>query len=397
MNYNDKPLKIFFRYIGGQKKLFIIDMICAVLVAAIDLIFPYVSRAAMKTMLPQQMFSAFFAVMAVLVLAFVIKSLLYYVITVVGHKMGVLVESDMRRDVFTHMQDLSCSFYDKNRTGILMSHITSDLFEVTELAHHGPENILICSLTIFGALAIMFTLDWRLALVLSVILPVCLWFTMAQRVKMKKANIEVKRKTAQIYAAIESSISGIRTAKAFANEDQESEKFEQANAMFRGSKVEYYKAMGLFMSGMEFTTSIAQAAVIAVGGVFIMRGTMSYIDLLTFTLYVSTFVTPVKKLAQFAEVYMQGTAGFSRFLEIMRTEPTIKDAPDAKELGSVRGDIEYKNVSFDYGSGVPVLDNINLHIRPGESFAVVGPSGGGKTTLCQLLPRYMYHSRPACP
>ena len=388
MNYNDKPLKIFFRYIGGQKKLFIIDMICAVLVAAIDLIFPYVSRAAMKTMLPQQMFSAFFAVMAVLVLAFVIKSLLYYVITVVGHKMGVLVESDMRRDVFTHMQDLSCSFYDKNRTGILMSHITSDLFEVTELAHHGPENILICSLTIFGALAIMFTLDWRLALVLTVILPVCLWFTMAQRVKMKKANIEVKRKTAQIYAAIESSISGIRTAKAFANEDQENEKFEQANAMFRGSKVEYYKAMGLFMSGMEFTTSIAQAAVIAVGGVFIMRGTMSYIDLLTFTLYVSTFVTPVKKLAQFAEVYMQGTAGFSRFLEIMRTEPTIKDAPEAKELGSVRGDIEYKNVSFDYGSGVPVLDNINLHIRPGESFAVVGPSGGGKTTLCQLLPRF---------
>ena len=388
MNYNDKPLKIFFGYIGGQKKLFIIDMICAVLVAAIDLIFPYVSRTAMKTMLPQQMFSAFFAVMAVLVLAFVIKSLLYYVITVVGHKMGVLVESDMRRDVFTHMQDLSCSFYDKNRTGILMSHITSDLFEVTELAHHGPENILICSLTIFGALAIMFTLDWRLALVLTVILPVCLWFTMAQRVKMKKANIEVKRKTAQIYAAIESSISGIRTAKAFANEDQESEKFEQANAMFRGSKVEYYKAMGLFMSGMEFTTSIAQAAVIAVGGVFIMRGTMSYIDLLTFTLYVSTFVTPVKKLAQFAEVYMQGTAGFSRFLEIMRTEPTIKDAPDAKELGSVRGDIEYKNVSFDYGSGVPVLDNINLHIRPGESFAVVGPSGGGKTTLCQLLPRF---------
>ena len=388
MNYNDKPLKIFFRYIGGQKKLFIIDMICAVLVAAIDLIFPYVSRAAMKTMLPQQMFSAFFAVMAVLVLAFVIKSLLYYVITVVGHKMGVLVESDMRRDVFTHMQDLSCSFYDKNRTGILMSHITSDLFEVTELAHHGPENILICSLTIFGALAIMFTLDWRLALVLTVILPVCLWFTMAQRVKMKKANVEVKRKTAQIYAAIESSISGIRTAKAFANEDQESEKFEQANAMFRGSKVEYYKAMGLFMSGMEFTTSIAQAAVIAVGGVFIMRGTMSYIDLLTFTLYVSTFVTPVKKLAQFAEVYMQGTAGFSRFLEIMRTEPTIKDAPDAKELGNVRGDIEYKNVSFDYGSGVPVLDNINLHIRPGESFAVVGPSGGGKTTLCQLLPRF---------
>ncbi len=193
-----------------------------------------------------------------------------------------------------------------------MSRITGDLFEVTELAHHGPENILICTLTIVGALGIMYTLEWRLALVLTVIIPVCLWFTLSQRVRMKKANVEVKRKTAEIYAAIESSISGIRTAKAFANEKQESAKFDAANSMFRSSKVEYYRAMGLFMSGMEFTTSIAQVAVVAVGGLLIMRGgEMSYIDLVTFTLYVSAFVTPVKKLAQFAEIYMQGTAGFS--------------------------------------------------------------------------------------
>ncbi len=388
INYEDKPLIIFIRYITGQKKLFIIDMICALFVAAVDLIFPYASRGAMTSLLPQRAFSAFFAVMAILILAFVIKAALSYVITVVGHRMGVLVESDMRRDVFEHMQHLSCSFYDKNRTGVLMSHITSDLFEVTELAHHGPENLLICTLTIVGSLAVMFTVNWRLALVLTVILPLCLGFTLSQRVKMKKANIEVKKKTAQIYAAIESSISGIRTAKAFANEKQEYDKFENANELFRGSKAEYYKAMGLFMSGMEFTTSVMQAAVIAVGGLLIMRGKMDYIDLVTFTLYVSAFVTPVRKLTQFAEIYMQGAAGFTRFLEVMRTKPSVADAPDAAVLKNVKGEIEYKNVSFDYGNGVPVLDNVSLKIAPGESLAVVGPSGGGKTTLCQLLPRF---------
>ncbi len=388
MDYSKSPFEIFMRYIAGQRRLFAVDMGCAVLVALIDLAFPYVSRSAMYTLLPGRLYTVFFAVMAIMVAAYVLKAALYYVITVVGHNMGVLVESDMRRDVFTHMQELSCSYYDTNRTGALISRITSDLFEVTELAHHGPENILICTLTIVGALAVMFTLDWRLALVLALLLPVCLWFTLSQRMKMKEANVEVKRKTAQIYAAIESSISGIRTAKAFANERQEHEKFERANELFRGAKVEYYRAMGLFNSGMEFTTSIMQVAVIAVGGLFIMRGTMDYVELVTFSLYVSTFVTPIKKLTQFAEIYMQGTAGFSRFLELMRTKPAITDAPDAKELTDVRGEIEYKNVSFAYDNGVPVLSDINLHIAPGECLAVVGPSGGGKSTLCQLLPRF---------
>ncbi len=375
-------------YIAGHKRLFIIDMLCAVAVSAIDLIFPYVSRLSMNYLLPEKLFKAFFAVMAAMLLAYLIKATLYYVITVVGHRMGVLVESDMRRDVFTHMQDLSCSFYDKNRTGVLMSRITSDLFEVTELAHHGPENILICSLTIVGALVMMFFMQWRLALVLAVVLPLCFWFTLSQRVRMKNANLEVKRKTAEIYAAIESSISGIRTAKAFANEGQESRKFDAANAMFRGSKVEYYRSMGLYMSGMEFTTGIMQVVVITVGGALIMAGLMDYIELVTFSLYVSAFVSPVRKLAQFAEQYMQGSAGFARFLELMRTEAAIKDAEDALVLEKVSGRVDFNHVSFDYGNGVPVLSDIELHIRPGESLAVVGPSGGGKTTLCQLIPRF---------
>lgn len=387
-NYNAKPFSIFMSYIAGHKKLFGIDMLCALLVALIDLVFPYVSRYSMKVMLPNKLYATFFTVMAVMVLAYVLKAGLYYVITVIGHKMGVLVESDMRRDVFTHMQSLSFSYYDHNRTGVLMSRITSDLFEITELAHHGPENIVICTLTIVGALAVMFAMQWQLALVITLALPLCAWFTIKQRIKMKEANIEVKRKTAEIYSAIESSISGIRTAKAFANEDQESDKFDRANEMFRGSKVEYYKSMGLFNSGMEFTTGIVQVVVIAVGGLLIMQNKMNYIDLITFSLYVSTFVSPVRKLTQFAELYMQGTAGFARFLEVMRTEPTIKDAPDAMELGAVEGKIDYNHVSFNYGNGIPVLSDVDLHIAAGQCLAVVGPSGGGKTTLCQLLPRF---------
>ena len=388
IDYNDKPLKIFVRYILGQKKLFLLDMVCALLVAAIDLVFPYVSRTSMRTLLPEKLFTAFFAVMGLMAAAYLLKALLYYVITVLGHKMGVLVESDMRKDLFTHMQTLSFSFYDQNRTGVLMSRITSELFDITELSHHGPENVLICSLTILGALGVMFTLRWELALVLTLVLPLCLWFTLSQRLRMKRANIEVKRKTAEITAAIESGISGVRTAKAFANEHQEEEKFDHANALFRGSKVEYYKSMGLFMSGMEFTTGILQVLVVTVGGLLIMRGRMDYVDLITFSLYVSTFVTPVRKLAQFSEQYMQGSAGFSRFLELMRTEPEIRDAPDAQELPPVRGEIEYRDVSFAYANGVPVLSHIDLRIEPGKTLALVGPSGGGKTTLCQLLPRF---------
>ena len=387
-NYNDNPFKIFISYITGHKDLFAIDMACAIIVSVIDMVFPYISRMSMNRLLPQSLFTTFFAVMGIMILAFIFRAVLYYVITVVGHRMGVLVESDMRQDIFTHMQDLSCSFYDKNRTGVLMSRITSDLFEITELAHHGPENVVICTLTIVGSIVMMFTIEWRLALVIAVTLPLCLWFTLSQRKRMKEANVEVKRKTAEISAAIESSISGIRTAKAFANEQQESDKFDKANELFRGSKVEYYKTMGLYMCGMEFTTSIIQVIVIAVGGFLIMGGKMDYVDLVTFTLYVSAFISPVKRLAQFSEMYMQGSAGFSRFMEIMRTEPDIKDKPDAKEMGPVRGEIEYKDVSFDYGNGIPVLSHIDLHVQPGECLAVVGPSGGGKTTLCQLLPRF---------
>ncbi len=388
MNYKDKPLKIFVQYIARHRGLFLLDMGCSIAVALVDLVFPYVSRLSMYRLLPDKKYESFFAVMLLMVLAYVLKAALNYIIVVFGHRMGVLTEYDMRRDVFEHMQTLSFSYYNKNRTGVLMSHITSDLFDITELAHHGPENLLICSLTFAGSVAVMMTINWRLAAVLTVVLGVSVWFTMSQRIRMRKANIEVKKKTADIYAAIESSISGIRTAKAFANEESEREKFNYANDFFRNAKVEYYRAMAGFQSGIEFSSGIAQVVVIAVGGLLIMDGRLDYVDLLTFSLYISTFINPIRRLAQFSEIYMQGMAGFTRFLQVMNTQPEISDDPDAKELKDVRGFVEYRDVSFSYDSKTTVLKNISFNLMPGESLAIVGSSGGGKTTLCSLLPRF---------
>ena len=387
-NYNGKPLRVFLSYFKPHMKLFVIDMLCAFAVSIIDLIFPIVSRRSMQTYLPDKLFSAFFIVIAVLLAAYLLKAVFYYIITVLSHYMGVLVEADMRRDVFTHIESLSFSFFDQNRTGVLMSRVTNDLFDITELAHHGPENIIICSLTLVGSLVVMFFIRWELALVITVALPLLIIFTLAQRKRMQRASKDVRKKTAEINAAIESGISGVRTAKAFANEKEEQKKFDEANGIFKTAKREFYKAMGMFQSGMEFSTGAMQVLVIGAGGVLIMLGRMDYIDLVTFTLYVSAFLSPLRKLVMFMEQYTQGSAGFERFLEIMRTEPEIKDAKDAEELKNVRGDILFDNVSFSYSDGTEVLKNVTLKVPSGTSLAVVGPSGGGKTTLCHLLPRF---------
>ena len=385
--YNKNPLRVFIAYIAGEKRLFILDMVCATLVSAVDLVFPIASKRSMEAYLPNGMFRTFFTVMLILVLAYLVKSVLYYIIVVLGHRMGVRIEAKMRRDLYTHIQTLPFSYYDKNRTGTIMSRLTSDLFEITELAHHGPENILICTLTIVGALVIMFTIQWRLALMLTLLLPLCIWFTFSQRVKMRDANIEVKKKTGVIFSALENSVSGVRTAKAFANEEVELDKFDEANGLYRSAKSEYYRCMGLFQSGMEFTLSVMPLSVIAFGGLLIMKGQLDYVELITFTLYVTTFVTPVRKLAMFVEQYMQGSAGFLRFLELMRTQPELTDAPDAQELENVRGDIEFDDVRFSYDRA-EVINNVSLKVEPGKCLALIGPSGGGKTTLCQLLMRF---------
>ena len=387
-DFTRSKFSIFASYITPHGREFLIDMALSVAIAVVDLCFPYISRWSMNHLLPEGLFRAFFVVMAVMFAAYLLRAFFQYLVTVIGHRMGTLVEADMRRDVFTHMQTLSYSFFDRNRTGVLLARVTNDLFEIVELAHHGPENILTCSITIIGALVILLTVNPVLTLVLLVLLPFCLFFAMQQRVNMQRANRKVKEKTGEINAAIESGISGIRTSKAFANEEAEDEKFNAANEAFKNSRVAFYRAMGLFNAGVEGTVSLMQVAVITFGGYLIMKGRMDFVDLVTFTLYVSTFTAPIRKLMQFMEIYTSGMTGFERFLELMRTKPDIEDAPDAEVLEHAEGEIRFEDVSFSYQDGTEVLDHVSLAIPKGKMVALVGESGGGKTTMCHLIPRF---------
>ncbi len=380
--------RIFFSYFIPHRKLFFADLFCALLISLIDLAFPYVSRWCMYELLPQSAYRAFFAVMTVVVIAFVLRALLHYVISYWGHTFGILVEADIRHDLFRHMQELSFDYYDRNRTGQLMSRLTADLFDITELAHHGPEDVFISGVTIVGALAVMFRIQWRLALVILVIMPVFIGVVWQCRNSMSKASAALKQRTAVINSDIESGLSGIRTAKAFANEDAELRKFDSSNDSFKTSKRAFHRAMGRFNASMEFFLSLLSAVVIAVGGWLIMEGRMDTVDLITFSLYITAFVNPIRKLSQFAELFANGTAGFGRFLALMREEPALKDAPDARPLSDVKGRIDVDHVSFAYQGDLAVLHDVDLHIRPGETLAIVGPSGGGKSTLCQLIPRF---------
>ena len=381
-------LSVFLSFFKPHRRLFALDMLCAFAVAAVDLLYPLVSRRALNELLPEKAYSAFFVVMGVVALAYILRSILYYVICLWGHTFGIRVEADIRETLFTHIQELGFDFFDHNRTGQLMSRLTSDLFEITELAHHGPEDLFISVVTIIGALVVMFTIEWRLALVVCVIIPVFLALVMSRRRAMGAASRRVKQKTGAINADIESSLSGMRTAKAFANEHLEEDKFRRSNAEYKNSKGSFYKEMGIFQALMEFFVSILSVSVITVGGLLIMQGRLQYVDLLTFTLYITSFVNPIRKLANFSEMFANGMAGLQRFMDIMRTEPALQDAPDAKELEHVRGEIDIDHVGFAYESDLDVLHDVSLHVTPGETIAVVGPSGGGKSTLCQLIPRF---------
>ena len=379
---------IFLSYYKPHLGLFILDMCCALGIALVDLAFPWASKRAMQELLPQNLFSAFFAVMALLLLAYALRSVMYFIVTYWGHMMGVRIEADIRRDLFGHMQDLSFSFYDKNRTGQLMSRATNDLFEITELAHHGPEDLFISVVTLVGAFCLMLTIQWKLALIVFAVVPIFVVFTIIQRRRMVAASVRVKQNMAGINGQLESAISGMRTAKAFASEEQETAKFEQSNELFKKAKRDSYKAMGIYHAGLEFALPAMNVLTVAAGGYFIMRGELDFVGLSAFILYISTFLTPVRKLAAFVEQFLNGMAGFKRFVELMRVEPAVTDAPDARELGTAQGDILIDDVSFHYDDGPAVLDHVSIHIPRGETVAVVGPSGGGKSTLCQLIPRF---------
>ena len=383
-----KPLAIFLHYFKNHRRLFAIDITCAMLIACIDLAFPLVTRLSLYDLLPNEKFGVFFTLMAGCLAFYFLRSWLNYIVCYYGHTFGIRVEADIRADLFHHMQEMSYDFYDANRTGQLMSRLTSDLFELTELAHHGPEDVLTSTVTILGALIVMACIRWELALVVAVLVPV-FWATiMSMRKSLGSVSKGVKQKTGHINTEIESSLSGIRTAKAFGNEELETARFDAANDIYKTSKRNFHKAMGRFNSTMELFLTSLNVVVIALGGFMILKGKMDYRDLLTFSLYIATFVTPMRKLSTLSELFANGFAGLNRFVEIRSTEPTLQDSPDAQDLQNVRGSIRVDHVSFTYDGNLPVLHDVSLDVQPGETVAIVGPSGGGKSTLCQLIPRF---------
>ncbi|MDR3333974.1 MAG: ABC transporter ATP-binding protein/permease [Treponema sp.] len=388
-----KPLlAIFASYYRPHRKLFAADMCCAFLIAAVDLAFPVMTKLTLERFLPTGQYLFFFIIIALMMVLYLLRTAFSYFVTYWGHTVGAYIEADMRRDLFSHLQELPFSFYDNNRTGHIMSRVTTDLFEVTELAHHGPEDLFISFLTLTGSFIIMLSMRWEMALVLFILLPLLVFHTIVSRKRMLATSKKVKEKTAEINASLESSISGARVAKAFTNEDYETGKFRDGNEHFKAAKKTYYKSMANFHSTLEFLLHILNVVVIAVGGLLIMEHKMSLAELITCNLFVAAFLQPIRRLQNFVEQYTTGMAGFSRFVEIMRVAPDIQDKPGVFTLAQVRGDIAYQDVTFSYNQNIQVLKHVNLSIPAGRTIALVGPSGGGKTTLCHLLPRF-YETR----
>lgn len=387
-DYSKTPLRVLVQYFRPHRGLFVLDLSCALVMALIDLAFPLVARSAMNQLLPARQFDTFFMVMIIVAAAFVVRAGMNYIITYWGHMFGVRVEADLRDDLFRHMQSLDFKFFDSNRTGQLMNRMTGDLFEITELSHHGPEDLFVAFITIIGAICIMFTVQWQLALVILIIIPIFLAVVMLCRKNMVTTSRNVKITMSEINGEIESGLSGIRTSKAFANEEADYRKFAQANEKFKTAKCASYSAFGKFNSSLEYFMCIMPVVIMAFGGWLIMKDNMNYVDLVTFYLYISTFINPIRKLGNFTEIFMNGYAGLTRFIDLMRLQPEVQEPENPVKPDTVRGRISIENVCFTYDDKTSVLDNINLEISEGETVAIVGPSGGGKSTLCQLIPRF---------
>lgn len=388
----DKSLfSIFASYFKQHKWLLVLDLVCAVLVAAITLIFPMVSRYALQNILPTKNYLFFTYIMIGLLLSLILKTIFQFIVTYQGHLMGVKMEADMRHDLFVHISHMDFAFFDKHRTGSLLSRVVSDLFEISELAHHGPEMLLTSVITLVGSFVFMLMIQWELALVLFVLIPLIILLVSVMRRKLEKSSMKLKKTTANINSDIESSISGIRTAKAFNNEDLEIEKFNSANELYKEARQNFFRIMGMFHGGIMGLSGVLTLVIIAVGGYFVALNKMTVVDLMTFIIFVNAFLMPINQMVTFFEIFSNGKAGLTRFVEIMRTNPSIADSDDLLDIYPLQGDIVYKNVSFSYEdshSKNTVLKDINLEVKQGEKLAVVGPSGSGKTTLCQLLVRF---------
>ena len=382
-------LKRFIKYYKPHKKMLILDMLAALLISVIGMVYPIVTRNMLNVYIPEKMYSTIVIAGIVVLALYVLRMLLRYFVQYYGHIIGVKMQSQMRKDLFDHLQKLPFRFYDNNETGRIMTRITSDLFEVCELAHHGPENLLISSVMIILSFTYLLSIDPILTLIIFTCVPILVVVTMHFRKAMKSAFNDRRASNAIINAAVESSITGIRVTKAYTNADREVEKFSRGDESFVDASRRAYHAMAQFHASTSFVTEVFNVFILIAGGLFLYAGRISFGDYSTFVVSVNLFISPVNTLIGFMEQFQNGVSGFKRFVEIMDEEPEA-ESPNAKTLENVRGAIEFKNVTFSYDETKEVLHNVNLKLEKGRKLALVGPSGGGKTTLCHLLPNF-YH------
>ena len=387
-------MSLFRKFVGyyrPYRAIFYFDMFCALVLSGIDVAFPQILRGLMNGLFrdgADAILHQLPIVAGCLLVMYLVRFGCQYYITSWGHIMGARMESNMRQDLFDHYQRLSFSYYDRNNTGEMMSKLVSDLFDISELAHHGPENIFISLLKIVGSFVLMMMINVPMTLILAAVTVVMIVFSMVENKKMRAIFLDNRKKIAGVNSQVQDSLAGIRVVKSFGNEGLEREKFERSNLSFLDSKVSSYRIMGSFRAGNAFFEGLLYLTVIVSGGFFVANGSLTIVDLSIYALYINIFINPIDVLVEFTELFQKGYSGFRRFVEVIDTNPEIKDRPGAKSLDSVKGEIEYRDVSFSYNDQEKVLQHVNIRIKAGETVALVGPSGGGKTTLCSLLPRF---------
>ena len=380
-------LKSFARYYKPHWKLFVLDMVCALIAASCDLMYPVISRNIINTYIPDKNLQLIFSWCAALLVIYIIQTIMQYIMQYQGHVVGVRMQADMRRDVFTHLQKLPFSYFDEHKTGVIMSRIVNDLMDISEFAHHGPEDLFISAVTIIGSFIILCTVNVPLTLLTFIMIPFLVLFIVKKRTAMTVAFRKNRIEIAEVNASLENSIAGVRVARAFTGEAEEQKKFNENNQRYVAVREKAYRVMAEFFSGTNFLTAMMNVIILAGGGYCVYAGVITVGDMVAYMLFINMFVTPIKKLIQFVEMFQNAITGYVRFEELMNVQPEKEDE-HAQELTDVKGEITFDNVTFQYDKGKEVLSNISLTFPQGKMVAIVGPSGGGKTTLCHLIPRF---------
>jgi len=384
----NEMIKQFISYYKPHKWLFILDMVAATFIAATDLIFPQITRTFINDILPNNDMERLVKVAIAMFFLYIFRFVMDYVVGFYGHLLGVKMEYDMRKDMFSHLQKLSFKYYDETKTGHIMSRLVNDLNEISELAHHGPEDIFISGLMLLGSFGLLLNVNVKLTLIVFTVVPFLVLFAVFYNSKMRRTFRQMREKLSDINAGLEDSISGVRVVKSFTNEDYEEKKFDEGNNAFKKLRTRSVRQLGIFSGGINFFSNILNLVTLAFGGYFLYLGEINTGDLFAYIIYMGIIIQPVKRLANFVEQFQRGMAGFRRFSEVMAIAPDIIDKENAEELRDVKGTVEFQDVAFSYGDREAVLKNINLMVDEGQTIAIVGPSGVGKTTMCNLIPRF---------